>query len=414
MDTTGKDTERVSPGAAFQHRDFRLYQAARLCSTLGVQIQGVAVGWQVYTITNRPLSLGYVGLAQFLPALVFLLATGHVADRFDRRNVLALCHVVLSLASAGLLALSLSPSPSVSAMYALLALVGTARAFAGPAGQALLPNLVTARHFQNAIAWSSSIWQVSVIVGPALGGVIYSIGGARSAYATCLGLELVTVVGMLLMSRREAATPGAPSLERLLMGLRFVRSKKILLGAISLDLFAVLLGGAVALLPIFARDILFVGTQGLGLLRSAPAVGAMITGIVLAFRPLKLHAGATMFACVALFGGATIAFGLSQTFGLSLLALAIAGAADMVSVYIRHTLVQLNTPDEMRGRVAAVNLIFIGASNELGEFESGLTAQWFGAVPAVVIGGFGTLLVVGLWTWLFPELRRTRRLEAEG
>jgi MFS family permease len=408
-----KTSERLSPNAAFQHRDFRLYQAARFASTLGVQIQGVAVGWQVYSITGRPLDLGYVGLAQFLPAVLFLLATGHVADRFDRRNVLIVCHVLLSLASAGLFALARSGEPSVVSIFALLALIGSARAFAGPAGQALMPNLVPPQHFQNAVAWSSSIWQVSVVAGPALGGLINDAGGARTAYGACLGLELFAIAGYSMMQPRAGAAREAPSFERLLLGLRFIRDKRLLLGAISLDLFAVLLGGAIALLPIYARDILEVGPKGLGFLRSAPALGAMLMAVLLAYRPLSLHAGATMLASVAVFGLSTIVFGLSKSFALSLTALAVGGAADMISVYIRHTLVQLNTPDEMRGRVAAANLIFIGASNELGEFESGLTAEWLGVVPSVVVGGIGTCLVVGVWTWLFPQLRRARRLEAQ-
>lgn len=410
---TPSDTERVPANAAFQHRDFRFYQAARFASTLGIQIQGVAVGWQVYSITQSPLDLGYVGLVQFLPALFLLLATGHVADRFNRRNVLVASHVVLTLSGLGLFALSRTPAPSVAAIYALLAMIGTARAFAGPAGQALMPNLVPQHHFPNAVAWSSSIWQVSVVAGPAVGGLINDSGGAGLAYATCVGLELAAIIGFSFMRSRAAAAQSEASLEPLLLGLRFIRKKKILLGAISLDLFAVLLGGAVAMLPIFARDILDVGSRGLGLLRSAPALGATFTAVLLAYRPLRLHAGATMFACVAIFGVSTVVFGLSKSFLLSLGALAIGGAADMVSVYIRHTLVQLNTPDEMRGRVAAANLIFIGASNELGDFEAGVTAEWFGVVPSVVIGGLGTCLVVMLWVWLFPELRRTRRLEAE-
>lgn len=410
---TSSDVERVPPNAAFQHRDFRLYQAARFASTLGVQIQGVAVGWQVYLITGRPIDLGYVGLVQFLPALLLILATGHVADRFDRRNVLIASHTVLAFAAAGLWLLAAQPAPSVAGIYALVALIGTARAFAGPAGQALLPNLVPRHHFQNAVAWSSSIWQVSVVTGPAIGGLINDSGGPRVAYATCCVLEICTVAWLGWMRPRTGAARQAPSGEALLLGLRFVQKNKLLLGAMSLDLFAVLLGGAVALLPIFARDILEVGPRGLGYLRSAPAFGAMLMAVLLAYRPLELHAGATMFACVAIYGLSTVVFGLSANFWLSLGALAIGGAADMVSVYVRNTLVQLNTPDEMRGRVAAANLVFVGASNELGDFEAGLTAQWFGVVPAVVIGGLGTCVVVGLWVWLFPELRRARRLEAQ-
>ncbi|MET0340012.1 MAG: MFS transporter [Polyangiales bacterium] len=401
--------------SAFRYRDFRFLALGKLLSTLAFQMQGVAVGWQVYALTGSALDLGYVGLAQFLPAVVMSLMTGHVADRFDRRYVLVACQLVLLACTTLLLWSSAQPDASVTTIYVVLTLVGAARAFYGPASAALLPNLVPPEVFPNAVAWSSSTWQVAVIAGPALGGLLYGLGSASKVYGIALALEVITLVVLLLIRTRRA--PRAPVDKRgatfgeLLAGLRYVWEKPIILGAISLDLFAVLFGGAVALLPIYARDILHVGPQGMGWLRSAPAVGALVVGVLLAYRPLTRGAGRAMFACVGLFGVATIVFGLSHSFAVSLVALAISGAADMVSVFVRQSLVQLRTPDEMRGRVAAVNLVFVGASNEFGEFESGLTAEWLGVVPAVVAGGIGTCLVVVVWMWLFPALRKVDRLD---
>jgi len=402
----------LGPLEAFRHRDLRLFLLGALLSTVSMQMQAVAVGWQVYALTGRALDLGYVGLALFLPALLFSFATGSVADRLDRRRVMIACHVALS---AGMLLLYVFAtwSSSVAAIYAVLVLIGTARAFQGPTGQALMPNLVPLPVFPNAVAWSSSTWQISVVAGPALGGALYATFGARGVYACSAALELITVGVLLVMRAPSGARLAASSqsaLRELSAGLRFVWQKRVILGAISLDLFAVLFGGAVALLPIFARDILHTDPRGLGLLRSAPAIGALVVAVWLAYRPLTRRAGVVMFACVGVFGLATIVFGLSRSFALSLGALALSGAADMVSVFVRHSLVQLRTPDEMRGRVAAVNMIFIGASNELGEFESGLVAEWLGTVPAVVFGGLATCLVVVLWMLLFPALRRIDRL----
>jgi MFS family permease len=407
-------TSLASGGAiAFSHRDFRRYQAARMTSVLGTQMQGVAVGWHVYSITHEPLSLGYVGLAQFLPAMVLWLVTGEVADRFDRSRVLALCHVVLIACALALCALSLSGSTSTAPIYAILVVVGAARAFSGPAAQSLAPNLVPKAHLQNAIAWSSSIWQVSTVTGPALGGLLFAGTNATVVYASQAILECASVWFLFSIATRSRGEPHARSPAELVAGLRYLWREKLLLGAISLDLFAVLLGGAIALLPIFARDILHAGPSGLGLLRSAPAAGAAVVAVLLAYRPVGRRAGHTMLAGVFVFGLATIVFGLSKSFVLSLGALALAGAADMFSVFVRSSMIQLNTPDAMRGRVSAVNLVFIGASNELGEFESGLTAAWLGTVPAVVMGGVGTCLVVLLWAALFPELRRAERLERD-
>jgi MFS family permease len=380
--------------------------------TVGLQMQGVAVGWQIYAITRNPLDLGYVGLAEFLPAILFALFTGHTADRLNRRRVLLACQALLALCSLTLLGLSQFPGASIAWAYVVLFFVGTARAFAGPASSALMPNLVPTAHFANAVAWSSSIWQVATIVGPALGGLFYAVsGGPAPVYGGCAALALAALCFTLAI-RAPAQVPeaGSASFERLLAGVRYVWKNKIILGSISLDLFAVLLGGVVALMPVFARDILHVGPLGMGALRSAPGAGAAIIAIVLAFRPLERRPGTVMLACVGIFGLCTVVFGLSRSFALSLAVLFVAGMADMVSVFVRHTVVQLTTPDAMRGRVSAVNLVFIGASNELGEFESGVTAAWLGTVPAVVAGGLGTCLIVLLCAALFPELRKIRSL----
>ena len=399
--------------SAFHHRDFRLLQGARFLSILGIQVQSVAVGWQVYAITGRPLDLGYVGLAQFLPAFGLSLVTGHVADRFDRRTIIAICQATIALCSLALLALARAHTQDPVPIYGVLLAFGVARAFAGPASQALLPSLVPKNELGNAIAWSSSIFEIASISGPALGGLVYAAQGAEAAYGfTALATALATLFTLRIRPRPRSASREAVSLNRVFDGIRYVFREKVLLGAISLDLFAVLLGGAVALLPAYARDVLHVGPSGLGLLRSAPAMGALLMALVLATRPLKHRVGLIMFACVAIFGVATIVFGLSTSFPLSLAALFVLGASDMVSVVIRQTLVQVTTPEAMRGRVSAVNLVFVGASNELGEFESGITAAWLGLVPAVVVGGVGTLVVVALWAYLFPSLRRADRLEA--
>lgn len=404
--------KRVLWRAAFGHRDFNLFQTARLMSILGMQMQSIAIGWQIYAITRRPIDLAWSGLAQFLPAAGLSLVTGHAADRFDRRRIMMVCQAAMACLSMALFLVARGHPAGVAHIYAVLVGVGVARAFLGPANQSLLPSLVPVEHFGNAVAWSSSLWQTAMVAGPALGGVVYAAsGGAGAVYATaafCALVALALVASMRRAPRRERL---APTRSSVLAGVRYVRKNPIVLGAISLDLFAVLLGGATALLPVYARDILHLGPGALGVLRSAPAAGAALTGVALAVWPIERRAGAKMFACVALFGAATIVFGVSRSLWLSLGALLLAGAADMVSVFVRSALVQLATPDAMRGRVSAVNMVFIGASNELGEFESGVTAQWLGAVPAVVLGGIGTLVVVAIWVWKFPELRRVNRLE---
>ncbi len=398
--------------AAFAYPDFALYQLARLFTVVATEMQSVAVGWQVYEITKRPLDLGYVGLAQFLPTILLFLVAGHAADRFNRRNIVTLCYAGLALSSALLLLLTLSGSHSVHAIYGVLVLVGVVRSFNGAAGQSMVPQLVPEKDFPNAVAWAQTVFNAATIIGPALGGLIYALfRGPTAVYASSMVAGVISVIAASRIRLNPAKRAREPvSLSTLLAGLRFIWEKKLVLGTISLDLFAVLLGGAVALLPVYAREILHTGPWGLGILRSAPAIGAAAMAVMMAHRPLQRHAGVTMLWCVAGFGVFTIVFGLSRNLVLSLMALLLVGASDMVSVIIRGTLVQLSTPDAMRGRVSAVNSLFIGTSNEFGQFESGLTAHWFGTVPAVVIGGVGTLVVIALWAWLFPELRGADRL----
>ena len=376
-------------------------------------MQSVAVAWQVYEMTRRPLDLGYVGLVQFLPLVGLSPLTGHVADRFDRRLVVLVCNLGVALSALLLLGSTLAHTPHVYFVYAILAFFGTVRAFAGPAASALVTHLVPMEQFPDAVAWGSTVWQTATVLGPALGGVVYGIsGGAGGVYALSAllsGIAFSCVLAMHVRTGRMERT--AMSLSTLSAGVRYVFSQKLILGSITLDLFAVLLGGAVALLPIFARDVLHTGPWGLGLLRSAPALGASIMAVWLAFHPLRRRVGLLMFACVGLFGVATVVFALSRTYLLSLAALVVAGASDMVSVVVRGTLVQIATPPEMRGRVSAVNQVFVGASNELGEFESGVTAAWFGAIPAAVFGGVATCVVVATCMLLFPALRRVDRID---
>ncbi len=402
-----------SSASAFTYPSFQRYWAARLCVTLAIQMQAVAIGWQVYDLTRRPLDLGLVGLAQFLPSLGLALITGHVADRYDRRTVMALCIIVEALCAVLFLTFTLQDGTNMPFLFGVLVLFGTARAFEFPASVALMPNLVPPRLFTNAAAWSSSAWQVATIVGPAIGGLLYTIG-PEAVYGCCILMFLLSVflVSTIRIERREREQKAA-TWESVVAGISFIRGQPVVLGAVSLDLFAVLLGGATALLPVYARDILHVGPWGLGLLRSAPAVGALVMALLIARRPIQRHAGAILLGAVGIFGLSIVVFGLSHNLWLSLLALTILGASDMISVVIRRVLVLVKTPDEMRGRVSAVESVFIGASNELGEFESGVTAAWFGVVPAVVLGGLGTLAVVGLWVRIFPQLRRVDSLEGE-
>ena len=405
---------RLAGRVAFTHPDFVSYTLARFFIVLSLEMLSVAVGWQVYEITHRPLDLGYVGLAQFLPGFALFLFAGHAADLFDRRRLLMWCYAGFTLCSALLLLISWRAPHSVHLIYAVLVLLGAVRSFNFPASRAILPQLVPEEHFANAVAWNSSIFQIATIAGPALGGIVYAIfRGPNTVYALAVSISIFAMAMTMRIRILTAARSQEPvSLRTVFAGFRFIWDKKVILGSISLDMFAVLLGGAVALLPVYAREILHTGPWGLGLLRSAPGVGAAVMAIVVAHRPIRRRAGMAMLLCVAGFGVFTIAFGISHSLILSLIALFLCGASDMVSVIIRATLVQIATPDEMRGRVNAVDMLFIGVSNELGEFESGFTAQWFGTVPAVVIGGIGTLVVIGIWAWLFPELRNADQLTA--
>ena len=399
-------------GAAslLRNRSFSFYLAARVLGTLAVQMQSVAIGWQVYELTGSLYDLGMIGLAQFAPFLVLILFAGHVADRYDRRIIILLCMATQLLCGALLFVLTFSGQGAVWPIFAVLVLYGSARAFMMPATQAILINLVPQASFGRAVALSSSTFHVAVIAGPMLGGLLY-LAGPKVVYAIVAGL-LMVAVSLMSMTRtltRQAGGREPVSWHSLLEGLRFVRSRPVVLGAISLDLFAVLFGGATALLPALARDVLHAGPSALGFLRMAPGVGAALTSVVLAFRPINRHVGLWMFGGVALFGAGTMVLGQSAYLPLSMAALMLMGAGDMVSVYVRHLLVQLETPDAIRGRVSAVSSVFIGASNELGEFESGVTAGWFGLVPAVLLGGALTLGVTATWMRIFPALRRMDR-----
>jgi MFS family permease len=396
---------------AFRHRGFLLFWISRVLAQFSTQVLSVSVGWQVYDLTRNPFDLGLVGLVQFAPALLLVLVTGAVSDRYNRRMIVAICTLVEGACAATLLWLTISGTHHVGAIFAVLALFGTARAFMNPAAGSLVPNLVPTTVLASAIALSTSSWQLATIVGPVAGGLLYGIA-PEAAYGTGVALFLLAAVLVTLVPKPPQKTSKEPtSWTMVAAGFRFVWREKVVFGAISLDLFAVLLGGAVALLPAYARDILDVGPWGLGVLRSATGVGAMTMAAYLTVRPVRDHAGIIMFVCVGLFGVFNIVFGLSTAVWLSAAALALAGAADMVSVYVRETMIQLWTPDDVRGRVNAVNMVFVGASNELGEFRAGTVAALLGIVPAVVIGGVGTLAVAGLWAWWFPGIRRTRRLD---
>ncbi len=395
--------------AVLRERPFLLYLAARLLGAFAVQMQSVAIGWQVYALSGELLHLGLVGLAQFLPFLILILPAGQAADRLNRRRIITACLGVNLLCALLLWSMTAQGLSAVWPVLAVLALFGSARAFSMPASQAVLINLVPPQHFAQAVAINSSTFHMAVIAGPVLGGLLY-LAGPHVVYACVSSLLALAVLLMLMIPRGPAAASREPaSLRSVLEGLRFVFSRPIMLGAISLDLFAVLFGGSVAMLPAVARDVLHADATALGLLRSAPAVGAALTTLLLAARPIERHVGRWMFGGVALFGAATLVFGLSSWLWLSLVALLLMGAGDMVSVYIRHILVQSQTPDEIRGRVSAVSAVFIGASNELGEFESGAAAAWLGLRPSIVLGGAITIAISLLWARLFPPLREMDR-----
>jgi len=406
-------TPSSSSDSLFQHHAFVAFWFARIASSFGFQMLSVAVGWQIYSITGRAFDLGLIGLVQFIPSVLLALPAGHVADQFDRRRIVLIGQIVEWVAIAVLAALTLSHGIHEVGVLALVLVIGVAKAFEFPALQSMLPALVPPAILSRAMAINSSAGQAAMIMGPALGGFLY-VAGPGVVYVVSAILYLVAAIMMSRLRYEQAPPRREPAtLKTLFAGVHFIRARKDVLGVISLDLFAVLLGGATALLPIFAKDILHTGPWGLGLLRASPAVGALLMSLWLARHNMERRVGTIMFACVAGFGVATLVFALSSTLWLSMVALFALGAFDMVSMVIRGALVQLDTPDDMRGRVSAVNAIFINTSNQLGEFESGMLAAWMGAVHATVLGGVGTLVVVGLWMVMFPSLRRRQRLQTE-
>lgn len=419
------ETPTLSATIAWKSRDFRFYSAARTIGIMGAEAQAVGVAWQVYQITHSALALGYTGLALFLPGLFFVLPAGHVADRYDRRTIILTCYSVQALATGMLLWLALHGTHNIWLVYAVLFLIGAGRCFSGPAASALVPTLVPKEHFVNAVTWGATVYQIANATGPMFGGLLFTVAltgaarrlnGAPLVYCFTLAALITFLVFFSLVRPRvvpEAVEKKAFTVDTMLAGLRYVMSTRLLLGSISLDLFAVLLGGAASLMPIFASDILHSGANGLGLLRAMPSLGALAVSLTLLITPIKRRAGRTMLTCVGFFGAATVVFGLSRNIWLSCGALLIIGASDMASVVVRSSILQLATPPAMRGRVSSINWLFIGASNEFGEYESGLTAHWWGAVRAVVIGGVASMAVTGMWSVFFPALRHADKLTPE-
>ena len=417
------EVETTAEPARLGSRSFRNYQMARFAVILGAEAQSVAVAWQIYQITHSALLLGGTGLALFLPGILFVLPAGHAADRYNRKRIILACYTLQAAATAVLFFLAYRETHSVIAVYSTLFFVGLGRAFSGPASSAILPTLVPKDVFVRAMTWGSAVFQTANILGPAVGGLLFTLALPRR-FAALAGAPLVflfTGTTMLMFlalvstiqPRDEPAPKRGFTVQTMLAGFHYVMQARVLLGSITLDMFAVLLGGAVSLMPIFAQDILHAGPRGLGLLRAAPSIGALGISLVMTRFPIRRRAGLLMLSCVAIFGAATIVFGLSRSLPLSLFALLVIGASDNVSVIVRGSILQLGTPAEMRGRVSAINWLFIGASNEFGEFESGLTAHWFGAVRAVVYGGIGSLAVTGLCGSLFPKLRNVDTLDAD-
>ncbi|HVZ49634.1 MAG TPA: MFS transporter [Gemmatimonadaceae bacterium] len=408
-----------SPYAPLRIPNFRRYVAAVVSMTLATMIQGTIVGWQMYELTHDPLALGLIGLAEALPFMAMSLYAGHVTDLHDRRRVAIMALLVYCASAVALFLfprlLGAHPRAMVDAIYVVIGVSGVARSFLQPARQALGAEVVPRELFTRSVTWRSGAWQLAAVVGPALGGALYAMGGLSAAYATDAVLTMAAIVLLVRVDRERplVKVSGEPIFQRLVAGVRFVFTERVVLGALSLDMFSVLFGGAVALLPVFAADILHVGPSGLGLLRSAPAIGAVVMSAALTHaRPFQ-RTGRVLLRCVALYGLAMIAFGLSTNFALAVVALIVSGAADMVSVFIRSTLLTTRTPPEMLGRVMSVNGIFVGSSNEIGAFESGVTADWFGAVPSVVLGGALTLVVVAVTAWRNPILRELRGLDPQ-
>ncbi|MEX2296428.1 MAG: MFS transporter [Dongiaceae bacterium] len=397
----------------FRHRDFSLMWGSTFLASVAMQMQAVAIGWQMYDLTGRALDLGLVGLAEFLPSVLLVFFTGAAADRFDRRIVTILAIGGEALCAGALFYMAWTGTADRLSILAAAAGFGVARAFVNPAVRALIPTLVPVRELANAIVWSSISWQIAIVDGPAIGGFLYAVGGADAAYAGASLMLVAAALAMAFMGRpmRASQEGRGTTISEIVAGMKLILERRILLGGISLDLFAVLFSGAVALLPIFAKDILQVGPDGLGLLRAAPGVGAVVMALVLAQYPLRHSVGKILFLAIGIFGLAAIAFGFSKIFWLSLVLLMVMGAGDMVSVYIRGTIVPLATPDRLRGRVMAVEMVFVGASNELGLFSAGVLASIFGAVGAVAFGGTATVLTVLIWMRLFPELLRIERLD---
>ena len=397
---------------AFSYSSYRFFWLTSLCASFAAQIMSVSVGWQIYDITRDPLFLGFVGLAQFLPALLLVLVTGLAADHFPRKRIVQIAMTVEVICATTLLFFaSATEHHEVWPIYIVLVALGSARAFMGPAGGALAPNLVPPKALSNAVAMNATSWQLASIIGPVLGGLLYGLS-AWVAYGVAGLLALTALISIsLIKAPAQVRSDEEKSLDTLLAGFRYIWTQKVVLGAISLDLFAVLMGGAVALMPVFARDILETGPWGLGLLRAAPGIGAIVCALYLAKFPVRDHAGVILFIFVAGFGLFTMLFGLSSSIWFSVPLLALIGACDMVSVSIRETIMQLWTPDRVRGRVNAVNSVFIGASNELGEFRAGMMAAWIGAQAAVAIGGATTIAVAGIWSQIFPGIRKQRALD---
>ncbi len=404
------DSPKSDGWLAFRSPDFRFFFVSRFLSSFSAMMIDVGVGWMVYAMTDSVFAIGLVGLFSFMPNIIFMLAVGHTADRYDRRRVLIICYFGNMLASAGLILCALTPEVDVRIVYTLVALFGTARAFANPASQALLPMIVPREAFSSALAWNSSTWQVASILGPAFTGLAFTVGPQLVFIITTLSYVACVLLLLAIKPRLAPAAHEPVTWHTLTAGWRFIWAKPAILGSISVDLFAVLLGGATALLPAYAKEVFHTDSLGLGILTCMPAVGALVCSIIIARTGVGGRCGEKMFGAVAIFGFATIGFGLSTNIYLAGFFLIIAGFVDMVSVQIRQLLVQLETPDAMRGRVSAVNGIFIGASNELGAFESGALAALAGPVAAVVLGGVGSVAIAAIWSRLFPELRKRDRL----